>query len=441
MTPDPAHSRLLRELFDAAIEGASPDPAVRAALADVVVHGHRRIWLLGIGKAASPMANAAVASLTARGVAPWGGILVPPSQVRPPHPAVLVFPGEHPVPGPGSLAAAEAIAAVADRTERGDLVLVLLSGGASSLAAAPIREIEPLDLVRLFELLLGSGLDIARMNIVRKRYLRWGAGRLAAALAPATVHCLIISDVPGDDIAAIGSGPCVADPTTTPEVARILREARLLALVPEPLCTYLSAVEQEVRPETPKPGDPIFEHVHCHIIASNTQALERAAAEARARGLDVVLAPEPLAGEAAARGESIARALLAGPPPASGRASVHLHGGETTVTLGPAPHGLGGRAQELALSAALVLHEAGARADGITLLAAGTDGRDGPTDAAGAIVDRHTWSAVIARGRDPARDLETHDAHLALDAAGALLRTGETGTNVMDVVFGLRATA
>jgi len=465
VTPGPAHSHLLRALFDAAVMGAAPEPAVRTALDDIVVHGHRRIWLLGIGKAAGPMAHAAIASLTARGVAPFGGILVTTTHERPPHPAVLVFPGEHPVPGPGSLAAAEAIGAVADRAERGDLVLVLLSGGASSLAAAPIRDIHPRELAQLFAQLLGSGLDIVRTNIVRKRFLRWGAGRLAAALAAAAVECLAISDVPGDDLAAIGSGPCVPDPTTTPEVARILREARLLARIPETLCTYLSAVEQGERPETPKPGDPVFERVRCRIIVSNANALESAAAEARTRGLVARIVPEPLGGEAAERGAAIARALLERAGAGASDGSVELHGGETTVTLDAdrsvgraaepssvdqaggastserSSSPVGGRSQELALSAARVLHEAGERADGIAILAAGTDGRDGPTDAAGAIVDRQTWRAIIDAGRDPARDLDAHGAYAALDAAGALLRTGETGTNVMDVVFGLRTTA
>ncbi|HUF26181.1 MAG TPA: DUF4147 domain-containing protein [Gemmatimonadaceae bacterium] len=474
MSPDADPRAFLRVLYDAAIEGAAPEPAVRRALERIELGAHRRTWILALGKAAEPMTAAAIALLTERDVVPEGGIVVPPSRVASPHTSLLVFPGEHPIPGPGSLAAAEAIGAVADRVSAGDLVLVLLSGGASSLAAAPVDRIEPAELSRLFELLLGSGLDIARMNIVRKRFVRWGAGRLAAALAPATVRCLAISDVPGDDLAAIGSGPCVPDPTTTPDVARILRAVKLLALIPESLCTYLSAVEQGEASETPKADDPAFADVRCEIVASNIDALARAAERARSLGIEARIVGATLAGQAAARGEAIARALVAaaesgtsgghaprragdGPPSGPGISGgwlVELHGGETTVTLGvpaggrrgsespgtAAPEtGRGGRSQELALAAARVLDEAGERADGITILAAGTDGRDGPTDAAGAIVDRHSWSAARAAGRDPARDLAKHDAYAALDAAGALLRTGPTGTNVMDVVFAVRA--
>lgn len=411
---------------------------MRKALDAADLHRHRKIWILAIGKAAEPMASAAAEWMHARGMAPYGGIMVPPAHVPPPHPMVLVFPGEHPLPGPGSLAAAEAIGSVASRAERDDLVLVLLSGGASSLAAAPVGEIEPLDLLRLHELLHGSGLDIARLNVVRKRFARWGAGRLAAALAPARVLCLAISDVPGDDVSAIGSGPCVPDPTTAPDVARILREVRLLATIPEPLCTHLSAVEQGAFPETPKPGDPVFGRVRMEVVATNAQALAAGAAAARAHGLEVRMADEPLSGEAAQRGAAIAQGLIDRSATSRGGWMLELHGGETTVTLGSREAGIGGRSQELALAAARVLHEAGDRAEGILLLAAGTDGRDGPTDAAGAIVDRHTWGAIRNVGRVPERDLARHDAHSALDAVGALVRTGPTGTNVMDLVLGLR---
>jgi hydroxypyruvate reductase len=182
--------------------------------------------------------------------------------------------------------------------------------------------------------------------------------------------------------------------------------------------------------------------VSLEVIASNRLALEAATRHAAAVGLEAEVAAEPLAGEAAAAGASLAAFLLQH----CGRADIpqqdtvrsprrcFIWGGETTVTLGSEAPGLGGRCQELALAAARALDGAGT---GIALLAAGTDGRDGPTDAAGAIVDGATWTAVRAAGRDPARDLRVHDAYRALDAAGALLRPGLTGTNVMDVVIGI----
>jgi glycerate-2-kinase len=198
----------------------------------------------------------------------------------------------------------------------------------------------------------------------------------------------------------------------------------------------LKAAEAGSIPETPKPGDSIFSKVMWEIIASNRLALEASRSRARALGVDAVVIEEPIAGEAADTGARIADELVAGCG-SKRRASARrctIWGGETTVTLRRESNGLGGRCQELALAAAEVLHSS--HSD-ISLLAAGTDGRDGPTDAAGAIVDRNTWSAIAATGNDPARALETHNAYHALDAAGALLRPGLTGTNVMDLVIGI----
>ncbi|HEU5039710.1 MAG TPA: MOFRL family protein, partial [Gemmatimonadales bacterium] len=206
---------------------------------------------------------------------------------------------------------------------------------------------------------------------------------------------------------------------------------------PSPLAHRLAAVERGEMPETPKPGDEAFARVSLELVASNRLALDAAAKRAAELGLDPVVSEAPLAGEASAVGSSVAATLLQDcvtatiPQPPR----CLIWGGETTVTLGDTP-GLGGRCQELALAAARTL--AGAP-DGVALLAAGTDGRDGPTDAAGAIVDAGTWAAIARAGRDPARDLLAHDAYHALDAAGALLRPGLTGTNVMDVVIGISA--
>jgi hydroxypyruvate reductase len=289
-------------------------------------------------------------------------------------------------------------------------------------------------------MLLGSGLDIVAMNRIRKRFSRWGGGRLAAALAPARVRVFIVSDVIGDDLASIASGPCVPDPTTAADVRAALEHAGLWKRLPGPLCQLVvRAVEGRI-PETPKPGDPAFARVETRLIASNRLALEAAAARATALGLVPHLMDPVLSGEAAETGRRVAATVLtychgSGSQPQPSPPCL-IWGGETTVTLGPAPSGLGGRSQELALAAAQVL--AGARdRTAPAILAAGTDGRDGPTDAAGGVVDPTTWEAIRRAGRDPARDLLAHDAYPALDAVGSLLRPGLTGTNVMDVVFGL----
>jgi len=439
-----AAADLLRELFSAAVAGAMPDAATADAVREFspgATAGGVRV--LAAGKAARAMAVAAVRALAERGVEPAGGIVVAAEAGGAPHPALPLVVGDHPIPGARSLAAAADLQRAVARVRPRELVLVLLSGGATSLVAGPAFVAPPPDLRTLFEMLLASGADIATMNAVRKRFLRWGAGRLARALAErrASVHCLVVSDVLGDDLTTIASGPCVPDPLLADDLIALLEGLRLWRGVPESFRLHLLAVARGQLPETPKPGDRAFARVSTRIIVSNRHALRAAAARARELGVRAVpIEDRPMRGEASACGVEIARRLAgdaAGPGPFP---TCRLWGGETTVTLGDAgaaPGALGGRCQELALAAARVLHDAGPEPARVTLLAAGTDGRDGPTDAAGAIVDAGTWDAIRAAGRDPARDLAAHDSYRALDAAGALLRTGPTGTNVMDVAIGL----
>ena len=445
------HARdLLQEIFAAAVGAAAPEPVTRAALSEGDLTGRDRVLLLAIGKASLPMATAATEWLAARGRAPIGGAVVMPtdawsSTAVSPHPALTLIAGDHPVPRDASSAAAEALAGVTRQIEPGDLALVLLSGGATSLIAAPIPGIARAELEELFARLLGSGLDIAEMNAVRKRFTRWGGGRLALALAPAATRVLIISDVPGDDPATIGSGPCTPDPMRAADVLGILRRERAIwTSLPGSIKAHIELTILGEREETPKLGHPAFEAVITRVIANNRLALLGAARRAGALGVqEISVLDHPLTGPAADVGHAIARELLRARGmilqggATSPRTACLIWGGETTVTLGHAVDGSGGRCQELALAAAGVLHEAGEAADQIALLAAGTDGRDGPTDAAGAVVDAQSWRAVRAAGRDPERDLRTHDSYRALDAAGALLRTGATGTNVMDVVVGV----
>jgi glycerate 2-kinase len=433
--PDRAEARaLLEELYATAVAAAAPGPALQRALSGSAPVGPVRLFALG--KASLPMAETAVAVLAGRGLGPAGGLVVPPADAASPHPALRVVPGDHPEPGARSLAAAAALADAATATRPGDEAWVLLSGGTTSLLGAPIEGVSPADLTALYGLLLGSGLDISAMNRIRKRFSRWGGGRLAAALAAARVRVFVVSDVIGDDLASIGSGPCVPDPSRAAEVRGALDAAGLTARVPPALLALLSEVEAGRAAETPKPDHPAFSKVETSLIVSNRLALEAAAAHAAQRGLGTEIVAPPLAGEAAVAGREIAATLLRyARGSARHQRKCVVWGGETTVTLGAEP-GLGGRSQELALAAAAEL----ARADDagrVALVAAGTDGRDGPTDAAGAVVDGRTWEAIRRAGRDPAHDLAAHDAFRALDAAGVLLRPGLTGTNVMDVVIGL----
>jgi len=428
----------LREIYQAALDAVAPGPALTRALAPWA-HAPRDfggVWVIALGKAARPMAEAAAHVLTAAGHAPSGGLVVAPDNGPRPHPSIAVVVGDHPEPGAGSLAAAESLERLVQRIPAGHAVWVLLSGGTTSLIGAPQPGIAPHELTALYARLLRSGLDIRAMNRVRKRFTRWSGGRLALSLAHAgLVHCFIVSDVIGDDLAAIGSGPCVPDPSTAPEVRAALVAAGLWDQIAPSIRNHLDQVENGRIPETPKAGDPAVDRVESHLIATNRVALEAAGRRAAELGLVPEIVEPPIVGEAAKVGTTLAHALLnpatAASDPAERRCLIL--GGETTVTLGAAT-GRGGRSQELALAAARDLQGS----EYATLLAAGTDGRDGPTDAAGAVVDGTTWERISAAGRDPEQDLRHHDSYAALDAAGALIKTGPTGTNVMDIVLGIR---
>ena len=431
----------LVQLYWAAVRAVAPGPALTHALERILNElGQRRVWIIAIGKAANPMAVAAVDFLAAHGITLAGGVIVAPRLLPAPHPALAYVAGDHPLPGRRSLAAAEAVANAARQVTPDDEVWVLLSGGASSLIAAPDGTMKPEEMMQLFEILLGSGLDIATMNLIRKRFTRWSAGRLSSALSAARTRNFIVSDVIGDDLAAIGSGPCTPDPSTAADIHSLLIDNSLWERIPEAARRHIAAVERDPSRETPKVGDRIFENVERKIIASNRVALEAAAVRARELGYEPRILSSTLAGEAASVGKHLATTLISYcgsvTSPLTDRPvrNCLLWGGETTVTMGDAT-GAGGRCQEIALAAAGELASS-VIASGATLLACGTDGRDGPTDAAGGIVDHQTWGAIEKAGRDPAADLAAHDSHPSLDAAGALLRTDLTATNVMDVVIG-----
>jgi glycerate 2-kinase len=381
------------------------------------------------------MADAAVRYLRASKRRLAGGIVIGPAVGGSVDSPLPYRQGDHPEPGPASFAAAEALARAVAEIPPDAEVWVLLSGGTTSLVGAPEAGLTTEELSAIYGLLLGSGLEITAMNRIRKRFSRWGGGKLARALAPARVRVYIVSDVIGDDLASIGSGPCVPDPTTAAEVRDLLENSGLWSRIPDSARTMIHSAETGSSAETPKPGDEAFVNVSSEVIASNHLALEAARDRAAELGLAPFLIEEPIVGEAAAVGTRIASDLLGNCHRPAGQPASHcfIWGGETTVTLGGSA-GMGGRCQELALAAARGFNQAG---ESLALLAAGTDGRDGPTDAAGAIVDASTWSAIARTGRDPATDLAYHNAYYALDAAGALLRPGLTGTNVMDVVIGI----
>lgn len=435
--PPGVGSDLLLQFYEGAVAAAAPAPATTRAFEALNLDRSRRIWIFAIGKAARSMAAAAVAVARRSLHSIVGGIVVAPDDGPSPYSTILSLRGDHPIPGRNSFEAAARIAEIASGRRVTDVALVLLSGGATSLIGAPVLGIPEADFIALHELLLRSGLDIAQMNAIRKRFARWSAGRLALALAPGTTHCLAMSDVEGDDPAVIGSGPCVPDSTNVQEVMDILQRSNLLAHVPRSVREYLAAVVRRTIPETPARSHPAFAHVVVRIIGNNTIARQGAAATAQRHGFDAHVVQDWLSGEAARAGEAIARELIARRARGdAGRCMVW--GGEPTVTLTgtAATSSGGGRCQELALAASRVLCQAADGAAGIAVLAAGTDGRDGATDAAGAIVDRATWPAIADAGVNPAHALAEHRSHAALRAASALIARRDTGTNVNDVVIG-----
>ncbi len=438
-----------REIFAAALEAARPEWFTRESLefAFPIPSGDaaRRHWIIAIGKAAPAMACGALDFAASREIAVAGGIVVAAgdrpadtqSLARHETAARVGSPllrcdGDHPLPGPKSLHAANELADLCEKVGPDDVVLVLISGGTSALIGAPVEGLSAKAYTELNELLFGAGLAIDDLNIVRKRFSRWGAGRLAAALAPAIVQQVLLSDVRFGDPAVIGSGPCVPDGFSADSVEQTLRRAGLARRLPLQVAAMLGAIIAGTLPETPDPLSPIFANVRPAIVGDNHDALQAAGTHALATlGPQTLMFDRELVGDAAESGREIARAVCEAAP-----GTCLIYGGETTVRL-PDEHGRGGRNEQLALAAAEVLRTMGN--DRMVLLAAGTDGTDGSSDAAGALVTSRTWDAIAAAGIDPAAALARCDAHPALDAVGALLRTGPTGTNVADIVIALRA--
>jgi hydroxypyruvate reductase len=381
--------------------------------------GPGRVIVLGCGKASAAMARTAESILGDR---IGGGFVVVKDGYAVPTRRVAIAEAGHPVPDARGEAAARRLLESAAAATAADLVLVLLSGGASALTPAPAAGIALAEKQAVTRLLLGAGATINELNAVRKHLSRLKGGQLARVAAPARVLTLVLSDVIGDPLDVIGSGPTAPDPTTFRDAADVLAARVPAADVPASVRVRLAAGLRGEVPETPKPGDPLFERV-THVVAGNNDVVVAAAArEAERLGWVPHVLTRSLQGEARDAARSIldhARRLV---PPAC-----LIAAGETTVTVrGP---GRGGRCQEFALAAALALEPD----DPLVILAAGTDGTDGPTPAAGAIVDRATRQRIVASGLDPAAALAANDAYTGLGAGGDLLVTGPTNTNLLDV--------
>lgn len=382
-----------------------------------------RLFALAVGKAAAPMARALEATVGERIAA---GLAVVPDGHGLDLEIFETLEAAHPVPDLRCERAARRAQALVEAATPNDVLVVLLSGGASSLFACPAAGLELDDVASTTRKLLEAGAAIDELNAVRKHLSDVAGGRLALRTRAARVEVLAISDVPGDRFDIIGSGPFAGDPTSFRDALEIIDRCDVRAHLPERVIEHLEAGARSDRDETPEPGDARLAHVRHTLIASNATALDAAQRAASALGVRALRVTGALSGEARVAGKRLAALCLA--VRADGPVCL-LAGGETVVHV--TGGGRGGRNQELALGAAIAL-------DGvpdIAVLAAGTDGLDGPTDAAGAYADGGTVTRGRAAGIDADASLENNDAYGFFSVEGGILRTGPTRTNVMDLAF------
>lgn len=384
-----------------------------------------RVLVLGGGKGAAPMA-AALESLLGHRIN--DGLVVVKYDHGLPLQHIRLTEAAHPVPDEAGVAASAAMLRMAEAAGPEDLVICLFTGGASALTPAPAPGLTLADLQTVTRALLECGATINELNAVRKHLGQFGGGRLASAASPARVLTLLVSDVVGDRLDVIASGPTAPDPSTFADCLKVIDTFGVAERLPRAAMERLLAGARGDFSETPKPGDPVFDRVRNRLVATNRQALDAAAREAELLGYQCCVLSDTLQGEAA----EVAVQLAAEAQKAATsdrRPLCLLAGGETTVTVRGT--GLGGRNQEMALAANLAL----AGDDRVTALFGGTDGSDGPTDAAGGFACGEGRQAMREAGVDPEAELQNNNSHAALDRANLLLRTGPTRTNVMDMAI------
>ncbi len=415
MTVETDPAAFLSELFDAALKAADPLASVPPCLP---APPKGRTVLVGAGKASALMAQAIERAWDG----PLEGLVVTRYGHAVPCDTVEIVEASHPVPDAAGEDAARRILDLAQGLGPDDLLLCAISGGGSALLSLPAPGLTLDDKQAVNRALLRCGARIGEMNCVRKHLSAIKGGRLAAAAAPASVHAILISDVPGDDPSVIASGPTVPDATSFADARRIVESYGID--LPEPVRRHLQAAEDE----TPKPDDPIFEKVETVIAAAPLLSLEAAAERARAAGVTPLILGDALEGESREVARviaGIAQSAKAHGKPVSAPA-VLLSGGETTVTI--RGEGRGGPNAEFALALAIALDGA----EDIWGIACDTDGVDGAEEVAGAIVGPETLAKAKDQGIDPDRALKENDAHGFFEAIGAQVKPGPTLTNVND---------
>jgi hydroxypyruvate reductase len=387
---------------------------------------YEKIFLVGTGKASNSMAQAVEEilgdRLTKGVITTKYGHLLPLKRTE-------IIEAGHPIPDQKGYEGAKKVQRLLKESGLKDLVIFLLSGGGSALLPFPADGIELKEKQEVTQLLLDCGADIIEINTIRKHISRMKGGWLAKWAFPSTLIGFILSDVVGDQLDVIGSGPTVPDPSTFEEAWEILEKYDLLNEIAPSIQKHLQSGKEGKAEETPKLGDVVFEKVHNMIIGSNILALRAARKEATSLGLNTFILSSSIVGEtreAARFHAAIAKEIISSGNPIPRPACI-LSGGETTVTI--KGKGLGGRNQEFALAGAIEI--GGIKK--VVLLSGGTDGTDGPTDATGAVADHTTVQRAKSMGLDPKAHLENNDAYPFFQKLGDLLTTGPTHTNVMDV--------
>lgn len=427
----------LLEIFQAGINAVKPDKALLKHMrlldetlyidGNVIEFGKGKIRVVGAGKGTAPLALA-IEQLLGERISE--GLIV----VKDGHSLSLkhcqTIEASHPVPDKRGQAGAEKILEIAAKSRPGDLLVALFTGGASALLPAAASDLDLAAIREATDKLLASGASIEEINAVRKHLSRISGGQLAKAANGAKILGVIVSDVIGDDLEAIASGPTAGDSSTYNDCLKIIEKYNLKNIMPAKVMEHLQAGAMGEMPETPKPGEKFFANVHNVIIASNIQALEAAAAKAEKLGYVVEMDKEPMRGEAQKAANKLVRRaeeIAAGMQYGSKRICL-IAGGETTVSI--SGNGKGGRNQEMALATSIAIENN----DRIAALFAGTDGTDGPTDAAGGFAFGDSVKRIggLARAKE---FLDENDSYNALSASGDILKTGPTRTNVMDMAI------
>lgn len=425
-------------IFDAGLKAADPGEAIRnnvtmgenglLHIGDTTydVKHYERVLIVGAGKAAAPMA-AALEELLGSYIT--GGSVTTKYSHGSSLKIIGLIEAGHPVPDEAGLRGTEQILSVLDGTNEKDLIFCLISGGGSALMPLPVAGLTLEDKQKTTQALLDCGATIHEINTIRKHISAIKGGKLARAAYPGTLIALILSDVIGDDLDAIASGPTVPDRGTFDDCIDIITKYALRTKIPLPVIQYLERGKSGEESETPKPGDPIFDKTAALIIGSAGLSIETARKKAAELGYNALILSSFVEGEtkdvAKVHTAIVKEIIKTGNPIA--RPACIISGGETTVTIHGS--GLGGRNMEFVLAAAIEIRDL----DNVVILSGGTDGTDGPTDAAGAIADGQTYEKALNMNYRAEDYLRNNDSYHFFEAIGDLLKTGPTLTNVMDL--------